>query len=84
VTNRKAYGRRVRRLEHAMCRQGLSFVIQCRDGEEDSERIDRLCSKIENDYGPLDSSKDQIIISRVFGSASHISDDVLVLPMSIP
>ena len=82
MTGRRVLERRVRSLEQAALSQGRWFIIECLDGDEDSERINRLRNKIERDHGPLDTLKDEIIINRLFGNVRHVTDNVIIIPLS--
>ena len=73
--------RRLRSLEQATRPQGRSFVIHCRDGEEDSERGRGLIAKIEREYGAIHPARDQLVVIREFGETSVVSDDIIVHPL---
>ena len=81
MISRRSLERRIRRLEQTMRPEGRSFVIHCRAGEEDSERVSQLTAKIEREYGLIHPARDQLVIIRVFGEDSVVSDEVLVQPL---
>lgn len=73
--------RRIRRLEQVMRPEGRSFVIHCRDGEEDSPRVDELIATIEREYGSIHPVRDQLTIIRIFGEDNIVSNEVIVRPL---
>jgi hypothetical protein len=77
-SGRRILGRRDQRLEPATAVRSRSFTIECRDGEEDSERTNKLCQKIEMEHGPLDPKSDHIVILTVFGDEKFVTDEIIV------